>query len=252
MTFYDIIILVLLLGAVVFGYWKGLAWQIASVAAVVVSYFAAYRFRDQVAQFVQAEPPFNRIAAMLIIFVACSLIIWLALWSSRCFRFRFWVSPRTIQFTIQNSGLMFFEESRWFAWSCPKNSRRRWIHTLTNFINRQTTIPAAQSTPTQLIKILAQARIQSLAVANTPTTHSIQLVLVLTKAIGRPARQLGKTQTHTPMGTNNPAAMATSRTTIKLRLKPRGATTISRTPIIKAPTTFHRLSSQHQPNRHPV
>ena len=78
MTFYDIIILVLLLGTVIFGYWKGLAWQIASVAAVVVSYFAAYRFRDQVAQFVQAEPPFNRIAAMLIIFVACSLIIWLA------------------------------------------------------------------------------------------------------------------------------------------------------------------------------
>ena len=78
MTFYDIIILVLLLGTVLFGYWKGLAWQIASVAAVVVSYFAAYRFRDQVAQYVQAEYPFNRIAAMLIIFVACSLIIWLA------------------------------------------------------------------------------------------------------------------------------------------------------------------------------
>ena len=78
MTFYDIIILVLLLGAVLFGYWKGLAWQIASVAAIVVSYFAAYRFRDQVAQYVQAEYPFNRIAAMLIIFVACSLIIWLA------------------------------------------------------------------------------------------------------------------------------------------------------------------------------
>lgn len=77
MTLYDIIILVLLLGAVFFGYWKGLAWQIASVAAVVVSYFAAYRFRDQVAQYVQAEYPFNRIAAMLIIFVACSLIIWL-------------------------------------------------------------------------------------------------------------------------------------------------------------------------------
>ena len=78
MTLYDIIMLVLLLGTVFFGYWKGLAWQIASVAAVVVSYFAAYRFRDQVAQFVQAEPPFNRIAAMLIIFVASSLVIWLA------------------------------------------------------------------------------------------------------------------------------------------------------------------------------
>ena len=78
MTLYDIIMLALLLGTVFFGYWKGLAWQVASVAAIVVSYFAAYRFRDQVAQYVQAEPPFNRIAAMLIIFVASSLIIWLA------------------------------------------------------------------------------------------------------------------------------------------------------------------------------
>ena len=78
MSFYDIIMLVVLLGTMIFGYWKGLAWQIASVAAVVVSYIAAFRFRDQVAQFVQAEPPFNRIAAMLIIFVSSSLIIWLA------------------------------------------------------------------------------------------------------------------------------------------------------------------------------
>jgi len=78
MSFYDIIMLVVLLGTMIFGYWKGLAWQIASVAAVVVSYIAAFRFRDQVAQFVHADPPFNRIAAMLIIFVASSLIIWLA------------------------------------------------------------------------------------------------------------------------------------------------------------------------------
>lgn len=78
MTFYDIIMLVLLLGAVIFGYWKGLAWQIASVAAVVVSYFAAYRFHYQVAPYVKAQPPFNEYAAMLIIFVACSLMIWLA------------------------------------------------------------------------------------------------------------------------------------------------------------------------------
>lgn len=77
MGFYDIVMLVVLFGAMFFGYTKGLAWQIASVAAVVVSYIAAVRFRGQVAQYVQAEPPFNNIAAMLIIFVASSLIIWL-------------------------------------------------------------------------------------------------------------------------------------------------------------------------------
>jgi membrane protein required for colicin V production len=78
MSFYDIVMLVVLLGAVLFGYWKGLAWQIASVAAVVVSYIVAVRFRDQIATYIQAEPPFNRIGAMLVIFVACSLLIWLA------------------------------------------------------------------------------------------------------------------------------------------------------------------------------
>ena len=78
MSFYDIIILVVLFGAMIFGYMKGLAWQIASVAAVVVSYFAAVQFRGRVAQYVSAEPPFNNIAAMLIIFVASSLAIWLA------------------------------------------------------------------------------------------------------------------------------------------------------------------------------
>ena len=78
MSFYDIIVLIVLFGSMFFGYSKGLAWQIASVAAVVVSYIAAVRFRGQVAQYVQAEPPFNNIAAMLIIFVASSLIIWLA------------------------------------------------------------------------------------------------------------------------------------------------------------------------------
>jgi membrane protein required for colicin V production len=78
MSFYDIVMLVVLLGAMLFGYWKGLAWQIASVAAVVVSYIVAYRFRDQVAQYIQAEPPFDRIGAMLILFVGCSLAVWLA------------------------------------------------------------------------------------------------------------------------------------------------------------------------------
>lgn len=78
MSIYDIVMLVVLLAAVLFGYWKGLAWQIASVAAVVVSYFVAVKFRDQVASYIQAEPPFNRIGAMLIIFVACSLLIWMA------------------------------------------------------------------------------------------------------------------------------------------------------------------------------
>lgn len=77
MSFYDIVMLVVLIGAIGFGFWKGFAWQIASVSAMVVSYIVAINFREQVAQYIQASEPWNKIGAMLILFVGCSLGIWL-------------------------------------------------------------------------------------------------------------------------------------------------------------------------------
>ena len=76
MTLYDYSMIAILLGAMGFGYVKGLAWQIASIAAIVVSYTVAVNFRDPVSQMLQAEPPWNRIGAMFILFVGCSLGIW--------------------------------------------------------------------------------------------------------------------------------------------------------------------------------
>lgn len=78
MSFYDIVMLVVLVGAIGFGWWKGLAWQIASVAAIVVSYIVSVNFREQVAQYIQAAEPWNKIGAMLILFVGTSLVIWIA------------------------------------------------------------------------------------------------------------------------------------------------------------------------------
>jgi membrane protein required for colicin V production len=76
MSLYDIIMLVVFAGAILFGYWKGLAWQIASVAAIVASYFVSMYFREPVSRFISAEEPWNRIAAMLILFVGTSILIW--------------------------------------------------------------------------------------------------------------------------------------------------------------------------------
>ena len=59
MSFYDVVMLVVLGGAIWFGFWKGLAWQIASVAAVCVSYIVAVNFREPVSQFIQADEPWN-------------------------------------------------------------------------------------------------------------------------------------------------------------------------------------------------
>jgi membrane protein required for colicin V production len=74
---YDLVMLVVLGSATLFGFWKGLAWQIASLASLVVSYFVALRFADRIAPMVSAHEPWNKFVAMLIIYAAASLVIWM-------------------------------------------------------------------------------------------------------------------------------------------------------------------------------
>ncbi|WP_231743901.1 CvpA family protein [Stieleria neptunia] len=68
--------LIVLVAAGVFGAVKGFAWQLASIASIVVSYFVAYRFREPLSHSIVAEPPWNRFLAMLILFVGTSLVVW--------------------------------------------------------------------------------------------------------------------------------------------------------------------------------
>ncbi len=77
MQFYDLLMLAIMGGAVLFGLWKGLAWQVASLAAIFVSYFVAINFRGELAGLIQAEPPWDRFLAMLILFIVTSLAIWI-------------------------------------------------------------------------------------------------------------------------------------------------------------------------------
>ncbi len=77
MQVYDIIMLVVLASAILFGAWKGLAWQVAALSSIFASYFLALRFREPVSRLIDAEPPWNRIIAMLILYVVFSLVIWI-------------------------------------------------------------------------------------------------------------------------------------------------------------------------------
>jgi membrane protein required for colicin V production len=77
MQTYDIIMLVVLAATTFLGFRKGLAWQIASVAAIVVSYLVAVQFREVLAPRIDAEPPWNTFLAMLILYVGTSFVIWL-------------------------------------------------------------------------------------------------------------------------------------------------------------------------------
>jgi membrane protein required for colicin V production len=77
MELYDILMLVVVVGATIFGAIKGMAWQVASLASLVLSYFAALRFSGPLAPHFGREAPWNRFVAMLVIYLVVSLVIWL-------------------------------------------------------------------------------------------------------------------------------------------------------------------------------
>jgi len=79
MQAYDVFMLTVLIAAVAWGAWKGLAWQIASIASIVASYFVAVNFRAPVAKLFHYDPPeWNNFLAMLVLYLGTTLIIWVA------------------------------------------------------------------------------------------------------------------------------------------------------------------------------
>ena len=106
MEWYDITMLIVLVGTTLFGFVKGMAWQIASLASLIASYFLALRFSEPLAStgLFGDEAPWNRFVAMLAIYVLTSLAIWLA--------FRFvagWIDRVRLQeFDRQIGGLVGF------------------------------------------------------------------------------------------------------------------------------------------------
>jgi len=79
MEFFDLLMLMTLLIATVWGAWKGLAWQIASGASIVLSYFVSTQLRGPLAKYLSDEPRlWHRGLAMLALFLITSLLVWVA------------------------------------------------------------------------------------------------------------------------------------------------------------------------------
>ena len=74
---FDIIILCVLIGSTVRGLCSGMLRQVASLVAIVASYFAALHFSGPLAHLFGTQAPLNRIVAMLVIYVVASLGVWL-------------------------------------------------------------------------------------------------------------------------------------------------------------------------------
>lgn len=77
MESYDLAMIMVLIGATLFGAWKGMAWQIASLASLVLSYFVSLRFSEPLAPHFGDQAPWNRFLAMFALYIGTSLFVWM-------------------------------------------------------------------------------------------------------------------------------------------------------------------------------
>jgi membrane protein required for colicin V production len=77
MQTYDALMILVLVVATVFGFWKGMAWQLASLASLIASYFISLKFSSQLAPYFGQQAPLNRFSAQLAIYIFSSFVIWM-------------------------------------------------------------------------------------------------------------------------------------------------------------------------------
>jgi|GEM_PF-6558066 len=72
---YDIIILILLGVLTLRGFFKGAASQVATLVALIVTWWAAVKFSPVVTPMIKADPPWNKIVAIFLIFIAVYIAV---------------------------------------------------------------------------------------------------------------------------------------------------------------------------------
>ena len=78
MQTYDIIMLAALGFSVVIGAVKGMAWQIAMVSSIIISFFVAQKFHPELAEALSGvDAPWNKFIAMASLYLLTSLGIWM-------------------------------------------------------------------------------------------------------------------------------------------------------------------------------
>lgn len=77
MQTYDFLMLFVLGGLTLYGFSKGMAWQLAYLSSLIASYFVAVKFSDRLAPMFGQQAPLNKFAAMLAIYIGTSFAIWM-------------------------------------------------------------------------------------------------------------------------------------------------------------------------------
>lgn len=83
MTYYDVAMVCMVIAGMVWGAWRGITWQVASIASLVLGYTVSQTLSSQLAPQLPGDPVVARAVAMMIIYVAVSGGVFLAAWIVR-------------------------------------------------------------------------------------------------------------------------------------------------------------------------
>ncbi len=83
MTPYDVLMIGVVIGGMVWGALRGITWQVASIASLVLGYAVAYPVSGQLVSHFPGEPIVARALSLLVVYAAVSGSVFLAAWLVR-------------------------------------------------------------------------------------------------------------------------------------------------------------------------
>jgi membrane protein required for colicin V production len=83
LTIYDAAMAGVLVAGMIWGAWRGVTWQIASIASLILGYITSHQLSPQLAPRFGSDPVISRTLAMMAIYAVVSGVVFLVAWIFR-------------------------------------------------------------------------------------------------------------------------------------------------------------------------
>jgi membrane protein required for colicin V production len=83
LTIYDGAMAGVIVAGMIWGSWRGVTWQIASIASLILGYIASHQLSPQLAPQFGTDPVISRTLAMMVIYAVVSGAVFLVAWGFR-------------------------------------------------------------------------------------------------------------------------------------------------------------------------
>src|SRR3954463_14130456 len=83
LTIYDAVMAGVVVAGMIWGAWRGVTWQLASISSLILGYIASHQLSPQLAPRFGSDPMISRSLAMMVIYAVVSGGVFLVAWIFR-------------------------------------------------------------------------------------------------------------------------------------------------------------------------